>query len=199
MVIALADVMHSRGVNPQQQLHVTAIDVGERAAHMADAQLSLLHIPAVVYVGNTLSMEMRDVWYTPAHILGGWGPRLRYDHLESFVQVLARAAGHGADDPGHAPDLDGFPTDQSMTFAHSRIDSPSCPLCALRLLARSDGGVEHMLRGQHWSQRLPTLGTRHLTGCERCEVSPPGAALRRRREVPSALRGSTVRRTRRVV
>jgi N-6 DNA Methylase len=87
MVIALADVMHSRGVNPQQQLHVTAIDVDGRAAHMAYTQLSLLHIPAAVYVGNTLSMEMRDVWYTPAHILGGWGPRLRYDQEHGREQA----------------------------------------------------------------------------------------------------------------
>jgi hypothetical protein len=44
---------------------------------MAYAQLTLMHIPAVVVHGNTLSLEESDHWYTPAHILGGWNWKLR--------------------------------------------------------------------------------------------------------------------------
>jgi type I restriction-modification system DNA methylase subunit len=76
MVIAMAEAMQERGMNPQQQLHLTAVDVDERAAHMAYVQLSLLGIPAEVLVGNTLSGEMRESFFTPAHILGGWSGRL---------------------------------------------------------------------------------------------------------------------------
>lgn len=77
MVIALAEAMEKRGLNYQQHLHVTAIDVDARAAHMAYVQFSLLHIPAVIYVGNSLSLEIHEAWYTPAHILGGWSYRLQ--------------------------------------------------------------------------------------------------------------------------
>lgn len=76
MVIALAEAMQQKGINYQQQLHVTAIDIDSRAAHMAYVQLSLMHIPAHVVVGNTLSGEVREHWFTPAHIFGGWDFRL---------------------------------------------------------------------------------------------------------------------------
>ncbi|MVM34255.1 N-6 DNA methylase [Spirosoma sp. HMF4905] len=77
MVIGLAKTMYDRKINFQQCLHVSAIDLDSRCVHMAYLQFSLLHIPAVVYAGNTLTMEIRDAWYTPAHILGGWNWRLR--------------------------------------------------------------------------------------------------------------------------
>lgn len=76
MVVAMAAAMRERGINYQQHLHVTAQDVDSRAVHMAYLQLSLLHIPAVVILGNTLMLEERERWYTPAHILGLWGPKL---------------------------------------------------------------------------------------------------------------------------
>lgn len=75
-VIALAQAMRAQGINYQRRLHVTAVDIDARVAHMAYIQFSLLHIPAVVIVGNSLSLEMRDHWYTPAHIMGGWSARL---------------------------------------------------------------------------------------------------------------------------
>lgn len=80
MVIALAEAMRDRDINYQQHLHVTAQDVDSRAVHMAYLQLSLLHIPAVVILGNTLTLEEREHWFTPAHILGGWSRKLRRDY-----------------------------------------------------------------------------------------------------------------------
>lgn len=76
MVIGLADAMEAAGINYQRHLHVTAVDIDPRAIHMAYAQLSLLHVPAHLIVGNSLSLEVREHWYTPAHILGGWSARL---------------------------------------------------------------------------------------------------------------------------
>lgn len=75
-VIAFAEVMEASGMSPIKHLYVTAIDVDPTAAHMCFIQLSLLQIPAEVWVGNTLSREFREVFYTPAYHLGGWGPRL---------------------------------------------------------------------------------------------------------------------------
>ncbi|MDF0543826.1 N-6 DNA methylase [Sphingobium sp. H39-3-25] len=76
MVIALAQAMLAVDINYQRHLHVTAVDIDQRAVHMAYIQFSLLHIPAHVIVGNSLSNEVREHWFTPAHILGGWGARL---------------------------------------------------------------------------------------------------------------------------
>lgn len=76
-IIATSQTLRERGFNPQQQLHVTAEDLSSQAVHMVYIHLTLLHIPAVVYRRDTLTMETYDTWFTPAHILGGWGRRLR--------------------------------------------------------------------------------------------------------------------------
>lgn len=77
MVVAMADVLHDAGRNYQQTMHATCIDIDPRCAHMTYLQLSLLHVPAIVLHGNGLSGETWGTWFTPAHILGGWGARLR--------------------------------------------------------------------------------------------------------------------------
>lgn len=77
MIIGLANAMHDAGINYQRHLHVVAQDLDIRSVHMAYLQFSLLHIPAVVIHGNTLALEERSHWYTPAHILGNWSARLR--------------------------------------------------------------------------------------------------------------------------
>jgi hypothetical protein len=87
MIVAMADTMRKSGFNYQQQLHVTAQDIDQTAVHMTYIALSLLHIPAVVIHGNTLSLEVRDRWFTPAHVLGGWSSRL-----------LARQSSSGSDE-----------------------------------------------------------------------------------------------------
>jgi hypothetical protein len=90
-IIALADAFKDAGINYQQHLHVTAVDIDERAVHMAYVQCSLLHIPAAVYVGDTLKMEMQDVWYTPAHVMGNWSWRLRNRQAIEEVESLVGA------------------------------------------------------------------------------------------------------------
>ncbi|MYM92362.1 N-6 DNA methylase [Duganella vulcania] len=76
MIIAAMEALRMRGINYQQHIHVTAIDLDPTAAKMAFIQLSLLHVPAVVIHGNTLTLQQFEVWYTPAHILDGWAMRL---------------------------------------------------------------------------------------------------------------------------
>ena len=112
MVIALAEAMRDIGHNYQRHLHVTAIDIDPRAIHMAYIQLSLLHIPAHLMVGNSLSGEMQDNWFTPAHILGGWTARLalrrRREPVAETAQRATIATGptspsQGAVPPSHEP------------------------------------------------------------------------------------------------
>jgi hypothetical protein len=107
LVIPFIRTMLEAGLNPSEQLHVTGVDVDSSVLRMAYVQLSLLGVPGVFYVGNTLSMEMRDDWYTPVHIMLGWGQRLRtrtlWDELRAVVAMcdgaLAEMAQTAADEP----------------------------------------------------------------------------------------------------
>ncbi len=76
MVIAAAHALHDAGVNYQRCLHVTAQDIDRTAVHMCFLQLALLHVPAIVVLGNSLALEEREHWVTPAHIIGGWDRKL---------------------------------------------------------------------------------------------------------------------------
>ncbi|WGS55060.1 SAM-dependent methyltransferase (plasmid) [Paraburkholderia sp. D15] len=76
MVVATAQAMHHAGLSYPETLHATCVDIDRRCVHMAYVQLSLLGIPAVVVHGNALSLEVKEVWYTPAHAIVGWQGRL---------------------------------------------------------------------------------------------------------------------------
>lgn len=77
MLIGFAEALMNQEINYQQAMHATAVDIDSTAVHMAYVQLSLLHVPAIVLHGNSLSLEVWDYWVTPAHVLGLWDHRLR--------------------------------------------------------------------------------------------------------------------------
>ncbi len=77
MIIAAANVLLDADINYQRHMHAVAIDIDIVAVHMAYIQFSLLHIPAVIYHGNSLSAEIWSTWKTPAHVLGFWDAKLR--------------------------------------------------------------------------------------------------------------------------
>ncbi|MFI8089088.1 N-6 DNA methylase [Streptomyces sp. NPDC086080] len=76
-MVALSQAMLEHGLNPQTQLHVTAEDIAPQAMHMIYVQLTLLHIPAVVRRRDVLTLETFESWPALAHVLGGWGRKLR--------------------------------------------------------------------------------------------------------------------------
>lgn len=100
MILALVKVMLQAGHNPAENLWVQAIDVDRMAALMCYIQLSLWNVPAEVIVGNTLTLDIREVWYTPAHHLGLWKYRLKRKE-ESFEVTPAPA--EQTPDPASAP------------------------------------------------------------------------------------------------
>jgi hypothetical protein len=112
MVIALALELKELGVNYQQQLHVTAVDVDAKCVHMTYLQLALLHIPAVVVHGNSLSLEEYGRWYTPAHIMNGWNYRLRRDAPDEKAPAEP-PAGETVPAPPAAPEKKPTPTGKS--------------------------------------------------------------------------------------
>lgn len=91
MVLAFSLEMKEAGFNYQTQIHVTATDVDLKCVAMAYIQLSLLHIPAVVIHGDSLSLEEWSRWYTPAHILGLWSHKLRRRNQQSGAILEALA------------------------------------------------------------------------------------------------------------
>lgn len=70
---------------------------GFDAAMMSYVQLSLMHVPAVIVHGNTLTLEEYSHWYTPAHIMGGRSQRLSRARAESAAQDLLSSASRDAD------------------------------------------------------------------------------------------------------
>ncbi len=95
MIIASAQAMREAGLNYQQQLHVSAIDIDARCVHMTYLQLSLLHIPAVIVHGDALSGKEWGHWYTPAHVLGGWESRLRRHEAIQAAREIMRGTSLG--------------------------------------------------------------------------------------------------------
>jgi len=94
MVLAFVKVMLSHGHNPASRVWVQAQDIDRTASLMCYLQMSLWHIPGVVVVGNTLAMEVRETFYTPAHYLGMWGYRLQRrteEHAEDPPPALVQA------------------------------------------------------------------------------------------------------------
>jgi hypothetical protein len=109
MVLALAAAMRDQDLNPHTQLHVTAVDVDATAAYMAFIQFSLWHIPAVVVIGNSLSLEVRHQMWTPAHWLGMWDERMRLTGIIESVEKLLSGDSPALQDettqPGAASDV----------------------------------------------------------------------------------------------
>jgi hypothetical protein len=85
MILSLIKLMIAVGHNPAEKIWVQAIDVDRMAALMCYIQLSLWNVPAEVIVGNTLTLEVREVWYTPAHYTGLWKYRLRREESGTGV------------------------------------------------------------------------------------------------------------------
>lgn len=88
MVLAFVKIMLSHGHDPAKRLWVQCQDVDRTAALMCYLQLSLWNVPAAVIVGNTLAMEVREVFYTPAHYLGLWEYRLRRRDDEAALALM---------------------------------------------------------------------------------------------------------------
>ena len=85
MVIAFAEVMLQRGLNPAEQLLVIATDIDPLATDMTFIQLSLLGIPAIVNTGNSLALTVNRTRCTPVWYINNWEARIK---LHERVQAM---------------------------------------------------------------------------------------------------------------
>lgn len=75
MVVAMAEAMLEAGFNPQKQMVAYCVDIDPVAAMMCYIQLSLMGIPAIVAIGNSLTVEIKREMATPMFVLGHWQHR----------------------------------------------------------------------------------------------------------------------------
>lgn len=96
MIVAYAEYLLEAGYNPSEQMFGSCIDIDPIAADMAFIQLSLLGIPAEVVTGNTLTMHLNRVRYTPVYYINNFEKRLddqrRIKAMRKFLQGLGEAA-----------------------------------------------------------------------------------------------------------
>jgi type I restriction-modification system DNA methylase subunit len=116
MIIALAHAMHDQGINYQKHLHVIAIDLDSRCVHMAYLQLSLLHIPAIIQHGNTLTMEEFGRWHTPAHVMGGWQWRIKPSAENALLTVERKI------EPEAPAEITAAPIEQPATIVRAPVE-----------------------------------------------------------------------------
>lgn len=75
MIVAMAEAMLAAGFNPQKRMVAYCVDVDPVAAMMCYIQLSLMGIPAIIAIGNSLTVEIKREMATPMFVLGHWRNR----------------------------------------------------------------------------------------------------------------------------
>lgn len=115
MVLAFVKAMMLHQHNPSEKLWVQCIDIDRLAGLMCYLQLSLWHIPAQVIIGNTLTLNFRQQWFTPAHYMGNWEVRLQCRRLE---EQLAQEAVNTAE----IDELEALPVDEPADVVETEQD-----------------------------------------------------------------------------
>lgn len=90
MIVAYAENLLAAGYNPSEQMFASCIDIDPIAADMAFIQLSLLGIPAEVVTGNTLTMQLNRVRYTPVYYINNFEKRLEDQRRNSAMREFLR-------------------------------------------------------------------------------------------------------------
>jgi methylase of polypeptide subunit release factors len=88
LIIAFAQELEAAGIQYEDALQVTAVDIDPRCTHMTYVQLALLGISGVIVHGNTLSLQEISVWVTPARIMNGRDWRLRRTELTESTSTI---------------------------------------------------------------------------------------------------------------
>lgn len=113
MLLASVKVLIQAGYNPANVLWIQAIDIDRVSALMCYIQLTLWHVPAEVIVGDALTLEYREHWFTASHYLGGWKQKLVWRKMIEHLRDLEETRPSSVD-PASSPLLvDVIPASQS--------------------------------------------------------------------------------------
>lgn len=127
MVIGVVNELIEQKINYQQHVHVVATDIDACCVHMAYTQFSLLHLPAVLVHGNSLSLEEYGHWLTPAHIMGGWSGKLKQrgaSWLTTAKELVSQA--QSLENPSH--DIKTLPALNQPNKQPSKLSEPGIQL-----------------------------------------------------------------------
>lgn len=83
--LAFVKQMLAAGHDPAYKLWMQCIDIDRTAALMCYIQLTLWNVPAQVIVGNTLTLDYREQWFTPAYWLFDWPRRFKFEKAMSLI------------------------------------------------------------------------------------------------------------------
>ena len=72
MIVSFLEEMKENGYNFQTQSLTVAQDIDYRCAYMCYVTLSLLGAPAIVCIGDTLTLDIWDELHTPFYVLNYW-------------------------------------------------------------------------------------------------------------------------------
>jgi type I restriction-modification system DNA methylase subunit len=72
MLIAVFNAAKESEINPQTQILFHGIDLSPQAAYMAYIQCSLLGLSAIISIGNSLTLECFETFYTHMYCLNWW-------------------------------------------------------------------------------------------------------------------------------
>ena len=90
--LAVVSMLMQQGYDPRRHLWIEGTDIDRVAALMCYTQLAMWGVPAMIYVGNSLSQEIREVWPTPTHMFEGWDLRLENRQKIASTQKLAETS-----------------------------------------------------------------------------------------------------------
>lgn len=68
IIVAAIETLHNAGINYAWNVFVDCTDIDSNCVYMTYLTLSLLGVPAVVRLGDSLMLKYRASWYTPAYI-----------------------------------------------------------------------------------------------------------------------------------
>jgi len=88
MLLALVECLKELNINYSAKMYFEAQDVDFLACCMAHIQLALCGLAGAVIWGNTLSMEIRETWYTPVYYLNDFPSRLALHKILETVHGI---------------------------------------------------------------------------------------------------------------
>lgn len=71
LLIGAAKVLNEQHINYQRDVLFVAQDIDYVVALMCYIQMSLLGMPGYVIIGDSLTVECREIWYTPMYYVSG--------------------------------------------------------------------------------------------------------------------------------
>jgi len=89
LVIAVYQNIIDKGFNPEQCMYVNCVDIDPVAAMTCYIQLSLLNIGGKVVIGNSLTLDYKREFITPAVIYNDWSSKFKArKFLDTFRELI---------------------------------------------------------------------------------------------------------------